>query len=163
MDMDDDMNMDMGMSMSFSFTCNVGPLLFSWWTINSCTSLWLSFIPVVVLGIARHWAFSYVAGVKRSAKGNAATCSSSQSRTTALLEGSTFRSDGSPAKVESANLGTRFIWTLISTLGGALSLLSMLVVMTYNSGLFIAVLVGEAIGHWVFGNHSLPDTMRACH
>lgn len=90
--MEDDMSMDMSMSMSttFEFTCDVGPLLFSWWNITSCTSFFLSCIPVILLGAARHWAFSYVAGGKKSSKG----CASSQSRTTALLDGNGFRSNG---------------------------------------------------------------------
>lgn len=37
MEMDDgSMNMDMDMNMSFSFTCDVGELIFGWWTINTC-------------------------------------------------------------------------------------------------------------------------------
>ena len=31
------MDMDMDMNMSFSFTCDVGELIFGWWTINTCT------------------------------------------------------------------------------------------------------------------------------
>lgn len=89
MQMDDDsMSMDMGMSMTFEFTCDVGPLLFSWWSISGCTSFFLSCIPVIILGMARHWAFSCVSGSKKAMKG----CS--QSRTTALLDGNSFRSNG---------------------------------------------------------------------
>lgn len=37
MAMDDDMSMDMdSMNMSFSFTCDVGELIFGWWTISTC-------------------------------------------------------------------------------------------------------------------------------
>lgn len=75
------MTMDMSMSMSFEFTCDVGPLLFDWWTIDSCTSLYLSCIPVILLGVARHWTFSLVSGgPKKTSKGTPT------SRNTALLD-----------------------------------------------------------------------------
>ncbi|CAM9378385.1 unnamed protein product [Ascophyllum nodosum] len=130
------MDMDMDMSMSFEFTCDVGPLLFDWWTIESCTSLYLSCVPVIMLGLARHWAFSCVSGSNKSSKGIPT------SRTTTLLENSGLET--SSTGVQPGRLGKwhRFSWTMISTTGAALSLLSMLVVMTYNSVLFMAVLVG---------------------
>lgn len=85
MEMDDDMSMSSGMSMSFEFTCDVGPMIFSWWTINTCTAFYLSCIPIILLGIARHFAFSCVSGASSSKGGPA-------SRNTALLESSGFES-----------------------------------------------------------------------
>ncbi|CAM9483928.1 unnamed protein product [Ectocarpus sp. 4 AP-2014] len=153
MEMDDDMS---SMNMSFSFTCDVGELVFGWWTVNTCLAFYLSCIPVILLSVARHWAFAIATSTATSSK------KGSGSRNTALLDGNGFEnSSGRPPN--SANRWTRFVWTMVSTTGAALSLLSMLVVMTYNSGLFLAVLVGEAIGFWVWGNHSLPEAMRGCH
>ncbi|CAM9465559.1 unnamed protein product [Scytosiphon promiscuus] len=141
------------MSMSFSFTCDVGELLFGWWTINTCLAFYLSCIPVIILSCLRHWAYYVATSAASSPKGVSA------SRTTSLLD------DTSPGGRVTTPVATwpRFVWTMISTAGAGLSLLSMLVVMTYNSGLFIAVLIGEAIGFWVWGNHSLPGAMRGCH
>eukprot|EP00903_Cladosiphon_okamuranus_P010649 g10070.t1 len=156
MEMDDDsMSMDMDMNMSFSFTCGVGELLFGWWKINTCTAFYFSCLPVIMLSVARHWVFHIATSTAASSK-------SSSSRTTALLEPNSFDTS-SGRQLNLVSRRRRFVWTMISTAGAALSLLSMLVVMTYNSGLFIAVLVGEAIGFWVWGNHSLPEAMRGCH
>eukprot|EP00904_Undaria_pinnatifida_P002626 jgi/Undpi1/12364/HiC_scaffold_5.g02036.m1 len=162
MSMDDDMSMssmsmDMDMNMNFVFSCDVGPLLFSWWTISSCSSLYLSCIPIVFLGLARHWVFHLVAGGKPKAR------SDSTSRTTALLDPNGLEASSSSTQKEYVGLVPRLIWTLLSTLGAALSLLSMLVVMTYSVELFIAVLVGEFIGFWIWGTHALPEAMRGCH
>lgn len=153
-----DMDMDMDMNMSFVFSCDVGPLLFGWWTVNSCSSLYLSFIPVIFLGMARHWVFNCVSGGKPTK-----ARPDSASRTTALLDANGFETSSSTSQTERGGLVPRLIWTLLSTLGAALSLLSMLVVMTYNVGLFMAVLVGEAIGFWIWGTHALPEAMRGCH
>lgn len=81
MDMSDDgMNMDMSMSMSFSFTCDVGELLFGWWTINTCLAFYLSCIPVIILSCLRHWAYHVATSAASSPKGVSA------SRTTSLLD-----------------------------------------------------------------------------
>lgn len=86
MAMDDDMSMTM--NMSFEFTCDVGPLVFGWWTISSCTSFYLSCIPVILLSVARHWTFSLVSGGKKAPKG------ATGSKTTALLDANAL--DSSP-------------------------------------------------------------------
>ncbi|CAM9464415.1 unnamed protein product [Pylaiella littoralis] len=156
MDMDDDMSMDMTMNMSFTFTCDVGELLFGWWIVNTCRALYVSCLPVILLGVARHWVFHIATSTAASSKGTSA------SRTTALLDANGFESSSGQVR-SSIGRWPRFVWTMVSTAGVALSLLSMLVIMTYNSGLFLAVLAGEAIGFWVWGNHSLPEAMRGCH
>lgn len=84
MEMDDDMSMDMSMNMSFTFTCDVGEVLFGWWTVNTCLSLYVSCLPVILLGVARHWVFHIATSTATSSKGVAA------SRTTALLDASGF-------------------------------------------------------------------------
>lgn len=89
--MDDDMNMDMSMSMSFTFTCDVGELLFGWWSINTCLSFYVSCLPVILLSIARHWVFNIATSTATSSKG------ASASRTTALLDANGFEnSSGQP-------------------------------------------------------------------
>lgn len=83
--MDDDMSsMDMSMNMSFAFTCDVGELLFGWWTVNTCVALYVSCLPVILLGVARHWVFHIATSTATSSKGTPA------SRTTALLDASGF-------------------------------------------------------------------------
>ena len=72
------------------------------------------------------------------------------------------RLDGFRARLLS---GSHFIQTLLHIIQMTMSYLLMLVAMTYNSYLFLAVVLGAGMGHFLFGwcRSTVIDYNEHCH
>lgn len=150
--MDDAGSMDMnhggGMSghrcqMSMLFTWNTQDLclVFRWWHVTSMLSLILSLLAVVALGMG----YEYLRAVSR--------------RYEARLEAGTLRANSTAQRRKRGNIGKALLY-------GAqvfYSFFIMLLFMTYNGWVMIAVAVGAAAGYLVWGAEESAAKIVACH
>ncbi|KAA8905507.1 Ctr copper transporter family-domain-containing protein [Sphaerosporella brunnea] len=162
--MDDAGSMDMnhggGMSghrcqMSMLFTWNTQDLclVFRWWHVTSMLSLILSLLAVVALGMG----YEYLRAVSRryEARLEAEEVYTEQS---SLLPG-TLRANSTAQRRKRGNIGKALLY-------GAqvfYSFFIMLLFMTYNGWVMIAVAVGAAAGYLVWGAEESAAKIVACH
>ncbi|KAL0956619.1 hypothetical protein HGRIS_002754 [Hohenbuehelia grisea] len=156
-------------------------IVFPGWHIHSKSSFVLSFFAIVVLGVFYEYLRAFQRNVdlriaasitgKGKGKYRARARSSSgrnspenSSEEAGLLSGQVLKPSVSGIPVPP------MLRALRATLYGAtvfLSFFLMLVFMTYNAYLIIAVVAGAAIGHFVFGSHMEVDSTSgkgmACH
>jgi solute carrier family 31 (copper transporter), member 1 len=118
-------------------------VLWTWWNITTPAQYAGSVIIVILLCIL-HRFFSFMVGRRSKAP------YSSQSSTERLL-GDAGRPKIPREKVPKAKLVLRSLEVgVYQTLSFALAYLIMLVAMTFNVGMFIAVIVGESLGYFGF-------------
>lgn len=128
--------MDMMMMQMWFYNSIKATILWEAWETKTGTQYFFSLVAVVLFGMVHHlilWARTkFVTANKVGVKD-------------ALLDGH-----------EGANPSTarrwlnRFIASSLYALGTASAFLNMLIAMTYNVGLFIAICVGEAVGFFLF-------------
>ena len=174
--MDMDMDMDMSMVMTFGdFSDYKLKLLFDAWDIEEKWQFALSWCVVVLATILYHY-FKYIEGtiqlqMFRAQKEESVGRESDPQVSSLLIIGSTTISkSGKPAasKTQSSYfLKLRIAHAIIGGLLYGLALMLMLVAMTYNPSLFLALVVGFVIGDYLFFHRrdfaSLDDGDLECH
>ena len=116
--------------MSFSFSADSGPLLFSWWHPRSASEYFLSLVVVLLIGACAEW----VSTRARPRPTLSATASDELTR---------LHVDESPARRRPPRAMLRE--GAMHTLSVALHFAIMLLAMTFNAGVFAAVVLGVAM------------------
>jgi hypothetical protein len=154
----------MGMSMAMSFS----PLfdykvvvLFGWWDVQTPAQYAATCLVVFLATVGYHALRAFQAKVARSlppSNDRATTSTSSGGLQTPLL------STSAPAlALGSPSFSSRLLHALVGGAGYGLALLLMLVSMTYNSGLFIVLCFGYAVGDFCFAHQQTPGKMGTDH
>uniref|UniRef100_A0A1D1YNN7 Copper transport protein n=1 Tax=Anthurium amnicola TaxID=1678845 RepID=A0A1D1YNN7_9ARAE len=146
------------MNMLFNWDTERLCIIFSWWSVNSIGFLILSCLVVIFLAAS----FEFLKLVLRKYDSKIYTSSHSQ-----LQEGR----DTNPEEVASQNNVIRITYTqhlvrtFIHTAQVFLSFFLMLIFMTYNGFLMISVIIGAAVGYFVFAKQTIESGGKslACH
>lgn len=152
-------------------------VLWEWWNISTKGQMALSWFIIVAATVCCHaikYSLEYLEVHKSVGMGKEDSGSTSEG----LLTGAhkvdiTGSSSSSSSSTNSSSLKFYIMHSLIAALYYCVSLLLMLVAMTYNVALFMALVVGWALGDFIFfkkvqalrriaGNHSLM-TDAGCH
>jgi hypothetical protein len=149
-----DMDMDMSMVMTFqSWSSYQLQILFDSWNVTTKGQFALSWFAVVISVVAYH-GMKY-ALLKMEKNENSAVYkripNESAGATMGIdstIVGGTFKSDS--AISHQLSMKFRVYHALLSGLNYGMSLMLMLVAMTYNPWLFVALMIGCAIGDYIF-------------
>lgn len=133
----------MMMQMYFTASTHVTLWLKQW---HTHTSVWyaVSLLGLLALALIQEFLSSYRAGFARRLQKTGALEGSTSAEIP--LTGSSFR----------AASGLRSVLTVLYGLNVAISYLLMLAVMTYNVGYFVIIVVGLAVGHFLFFGPASP-------
>ena len=142
-----------GMPMSFSFSSYPGPLLFSWWHPQSASAYCASLAAVAAMGMLAE----YLAWLSRKgASGNACAPRRDSGEHAAMLHARA--TDGKQLRRPLLHQ------CVLHAASIALNLCVMLLAMSFNAGIFVAIVVGSAVGRTALGAPSSSSvTADACH
>ncbi|PCH36066.1 Ctr copper transporter [Wolfiporia cocos MD-104 SS10] len=147
-------------------------IVFRSWHVSSKTVFALSFFAIVALGVLYEWLRVAQRDVDRliarrliaEGKGKARVRSGRNTPSESDSEGAALLSGAQALKPKTGTplpIFTRVIRALLYALTVFLSFFLMLVFMTYNAYLILAVVVGAGIGHFVFGSHMDINSVMA--
>ncbi|KAF8588668.1 Ctr-domain-containing protein [Ramaria rubella] len=163
-------DMDMGSKCAMNMIWNTQIIdtciVFPQWHITSNTSFVFSFFAIVALGVAYEWLRDFqkrvdirVAGDLRVRLPNEAAVSAASTSRVPSEEDSLLTDQFKGRKIVAVPPLAR---TYRAVLYGAtvfLSFFLMLVFMTYNAYLILAVVMGAALGHFIFGGEIDPNAV----
>jgi Ctr copper transporter family len=139
------------MEMIFSSDLPV-TILFAWWYVDTSTKYWLSFVVCVCMGLLRQ----LLLWIRTSLVSANSSYAVSKDEDSLLQEDDEKRSHEHESKSSSSffkssflqknRFALRLIDLILFASASTLSFLNMLVVMTYNPGLMMAIVLGETIG-----------------
>lgn len=119
-------------------------LLVDQWFVNSWLGYLLSLAAVLVIGIFHEWLTSQRTSLSKSLESKASEYLASheeQGRTLPLI---------GQVRAPSASQAQKASEALLYTISAAIGYLLMLAVMSYNGGVFIAIVLGLGLGFYIF-------------
>ena len=132
------------MPMVFSVSTDCGPLLFSWWHPRSQSAYGLSLLVIFALGASAEWVSAYA----RRGGHNHGT------HTTAAVEDELTRMvahDAHGRRKSSRALSSGLHLAMLNTLSISLHMAVMLLIMSFNVGVFAAIVLGMSLCRTTLG------------
>ena len=132
----------------FWYGSNV-PILWSWWTPSSAAAYAFSLVVVSVFAFSRRW-LEYVQARRKEVRLGLVESGEEFPAPGRQLSPTRLAPDSKASVCISEVTWLRFEQVALKALSVTLTYLVMLVVMTFNAGLFAAVILGECAGYVVF-------------